>query len=63
MNEDKKTFLTQLINQLEIELESFWNKFEDDHENISDEEWEKYDDTFLKLYRMLEGIKEEIYLS
>lgn len=62
MNEDKKTFLMQLITQLEEELITMSTKLED-NEDIKDDDYEKYDKAIDGLNRLLHNLKEEVYYS
>lgn len=62
MNEDKKTFLLQLITQLEEELLKVSTRLED-NDDIKDDDYEKYDKAIDGLYRLLHNLKEEVYYS
>lgn len=62
MNEDKKTFLLQMITQLEEELITMSTKLED-NENIKDQDFEKYDKAIDGLHKLLSNLKDEVYYS
>jgi len=62
MNDDKKTFLLQMITQLEEELLKMSSRLED-NEDIKDDDYEKYDKAIDGLGRLLHNLKEEVYYT
>lgn len=62
MNEDKKTFLLDLIRQLEEELDTMAINMEDNY-NIRDDHWLMYDESIQGLHQLLESLKDQVIYS
>lgn len=62
INEDKKTFLMQLIDTLQEEVSVLASHMETNYD-IKDEDWDKYELAFQGLHQVLDNLKDEVYFT
>lgn len=62
LSENKKSVLLYLITTIEEEMSLLSCNIED-NPNVSDDEWEKYEEAIDKLYILLRNLKEEVEYS
>jgi hypothetical protein len=62
LNEDKKTFLLELVNTLQEEISVLASHMETNYD-IKDEDWDQYELAFQGLHQMLDSLKDEVYYT